>query len=164
MSRWKQTAALVLVCMLIPLTASANSSWRWLSETRPYDVLPFVAVITIAVEAAALWFVLGKKHLAKIAVVVVIANLLSFAAPYLIDYLDEMRIWSMQELLDKFPSYTVRAAYLWVTLLVELPFVFLTLHKHASNKRRFLMFAVGANVATTIITAMAERIFCYGKW
>lgn len=155
--------AAILICML-PMTASANSSWIWISETRPYDVLPFVAVITIAIEAAAIWFVLGKKHLVKIAVVVAIANLLSFAAPYLIDYLDEMRFCSMKELMDKFPSYTVRAAYLWVTLLVELPLVFMMLHKHANNKRRFLLFSVGANVATTIITAAAERIFCYGQW
>lgn len=155
--------AAILICML-PMTASANSSWIWISETRPYDVMPFVAVITIAIETAAIWFVLGKKHLVKIALVVAIANLLSFAAPYLIDYLGEMRIWSMKELMDKFPSYTVRAAYLWVTLLVELPLVFMMLHKHASNKRRFLLFSVGANVATTIITAAAERIFCYGQW
>ena len=49
----------MLMMCLLPMTASANSSWRWLSEARPYDVLPFVAVITITIETAALWYVLG---------------------------------------------------------------------------------------------------------
>lgn len=161
----KKKLWLIVLCMVfLPLTASANSSWRWLSEARPYDVLPVVVIITIAIETPALWLVLERKRLAKIAFIVIIANLLSFAAPYLIDYLDEMRFLTMRELMDKFPSYTVRAAYLWATLLVELPVVCLTLRKHAGNKLHFLMTAVGANVLTTLIAAAAERIFCYGKW
>ena len=163
MNRQKITACTLLLCML-PLTASANSSWRWISEARPYDVLPFVAIITIAIEAAARWLMLGRQHLTKIVVVVVLANLLSFAAPYLFDYWDAMWLWSMRELMDKFPSYTIRSAYFWMTLLVELPVVYFTLRKHAPKKLALLFTILAANTVTTLLTAAAERLFCYGQW
>lgn len=166
MSRCKRSVMLCLVFVLVPLTASANSSWRWLSEARPYDVLPFVAVITIAIETAALWLVLGKKHLVKSAVVLVIANLLSFVAPYVWIYI-EMHVEALKTfswLMESGHYYTVGGVYLFMTLMIEVPVVFLTLRKHTDNKWRFMLTAVGANVITTLITAAAERIFCYGQW
>ena len=162
----RMTALVVLMICLLPMTASANSSWIWLSEARPYDVLPFVAVITIAIETAALWYVLGKKHLVKIAVVVVSVNLLSFAAPYLFLYDENIRmpLKPFQELIEYGYYFTVGVIFLLMTLLVELPLVFFILRKHADQKWRFLLTVVGMNVATTLITAAAERIFCYGHW
>lgn len=163
MNRRKIAACALLLCLL-PLSASANSSWRWISDTRPYDVLPFVALITIAIETVALWLMLNKQRLVKIAIVVVLANLLSFAAPYLFDYWDAMWLWSMHELVDKFPSYTIRSAYFWMTLLVELPVVYFTLRKHARKKSNLLLSILAANTITTLLTAAAERLFCYGQW
>lgn len=163
MNRRKIAACALLLCFL-PLTASANSSWRWISETRPYDVLPFVALITIAIETAALWWTLGKQHLTKIVVVVVLANLLSFAAPYFFEYTNPQRIYPMTQVLDKFPSYTVRAMYLVITVIVELPVVFFSLRKHAPKKSALLFTILAANTVTTLLTAAAERLFCYGQW
>ena len=163
--RMTALAVLMMICLL-PITASANSSWIWLSEARPYDVLPFVAVITIAIETAALWYVLGKKHLVKIAVVVVIANLLSFAAPYLFWYDESIRmpLKPFPELMEYGHYFTVGTIFLIMTLVLEMPVVFLTLRKYAKGKWRFLLTVAGVNVVTTIITAAAERIFCYGQW
>ena len=163
--RMTALAVLMMICLL-PITASANSSWIWLSEARPYDVLPFVAVITIAIETAALWYVLGKKHLVKIAVVVVIANLLSFAAPYLFWYDENIRmpLKPFPELMEYGHYFTVGTIFLIMTLVLEIPVVFLTLRKYAKGKWRFLLTVAGVNVVTTIITAAAERIFCYGQW
>ena len=163
--RMTALAVLMMICLL-PITASANSSWIWLSEARPYDVLPFVAVITIAIETAALWYVLGKKHLVKIAVVVVIANLLSFAAPYLFWYDESIRmpLKPFPELIEYGHYFTVGTIFLIMTLVLEIPVVFLTLRKYAKGKWRFLLTVAGVNVVTTIITAAAERIFCYGQW
>ena len=163
MNRRKLAACAALFCLL-PLTASANSSWVWISNARPYDVLPFVALITIAIEAAALWWTLGKQHLTKIVVVVVIANLLSFAAPYFFEYTNPQRIYPMTQVLDKFPSYTVRAMYLVITVIVELPVAFFSLRKHAERKGSLLLTAACANLVTTLLTAAAERLFCYGQW
>lgn len=165
MNRRKIAACAMLLCLL-PLTASANSSWWWISETRPYDVLPFVALITIAIETAALWWTLGKQHLTKIAVVVVIANLLSFAAPYLDIYFGifEVHLYPFWQTLERFPSYTVRGVYLTATLIIELPVVFFSLRKHAERKGSLLLTAACANLVTTLLTAAAERLFCYGQW
>lgn len=166
MKRRMTALCLAIWVYLLPVTASANSSWMWLSEARPYDVLPFVALITIVIEAAAIWYVLGKQHLLKIANVVVIANLLSFAAPYWFIY-DEtlhMPLKPFPELMEYGHYYTVGAIFLLMTLLVELPVVFFTLRKLAGRKGRFFLSVVGANVVTTLITAVAERIFCYGQW
>ena len=166
MKRRMAALCIAILVSLLPATASANSSWMWLSEARPYDVLPFVAVLTIAIEAAAIWYVLGKQHLLKTAIVVVIANLLSFAAPYWFIY-DEtlhMPLKPFPELMEYGHYYTVGAIFLLMTLLVELPVVFFTLRKHAGRKGRFFLSVVGANVATTLITAAAEHIFCYGQW
>lgn len=41
------------VCLLLGVRVYANSSWVWISETRPFDVLPWVAAVTILIEAAA---------------------------------------------------------------------------------------------------------------
>ena len=161
MNRRMTALAVLMVICLLPITASANSSWIWLSEARPYDVLPFVAVITIAIETAALWYVLGKKHLVKIAVVVVIANLLSFAAPYLFWYDESIRmpLKPFPELMEYGHYFTVGTIFLIMTLVLEIPVVFLTLRKYAKGKWRFLLTVAGVNVVTTIITAAAERIF-----
>lgn len=162
----RMTALVVLMICLLPMTASANSSWIWLSEARPYDVLPFVAVITIAIETAALWYVLEKRHLVKISVVVVIVNLMSFAAPYLFLYDETIRmpLKPYTALMEYGYYFTVGVVFLLMTLLVELPLVFFILRKHADQKWRFLLTVVGMNVVTTLITAAAERIFCYGHW
>lgn len=53
--------------VLIGMPVSANSSWVWISQTRPYDVLPWVALVT---------------------------NLLSFAAPYVLYSFDPVFVWS----------------------------------------------------------------------
>ena len=166
MNRRVNAVCMAMLMCILPVTASANSSWIWLSEARPYDVLPFVAVITIVIEAAAIWYVLGKQHLLKIAIVVVIANLLSFAAPYWLIYAENLRVplKPFPELMERSHYYTVGAIFLLMTLLVELPVVFFTLRNHAGKKGRFFLSVVGANVVTTLITAAAERVFCYGHW
>ena len=36
-----------LLLVSIPQVVSANSSWIWISETRPYDLLPIVIILTL---------------------------------------------------------------------------------------------------------------------
>ena len=42
-----------LCALSFPMLASANSSWVWISETRPYDILPFVVIGTLLIETVA---------------------------------------------------------------------------------------------------------------
>ena len=69
-----------------PTIANANSSWRWISETRPWDILPYVVAITLLIEIASIVVIAKIKPIWKVSLSVVIANLLSFAAPYLLAY------------------------------------------------------------------------------
>lgn len=164
--RSKKRAALILASMVIPAAASANSSWIWLSETRPFDVLPIVALITIFVETLILWLALGRSQLRKISVVVAAANLLSFAAPYLVIYgeIFSMRVYPFWTTLERGPYYTIGGVYLFMTLAIELPVTYGALRKQITQPKAFGITAILVNVVTTLITAAVERLCCYGHW
>jgi len=165
MRKYGWMTAVVILC-LIPTAAFANSSWRWLSETRPYDVLPVVALLTIAIETIAVWLVMQKQHIVRTAVVVVVANLLSFATPYLLMYC-EMQIEAIKSftwLMTEGHYFTVGTAFLLMTLLIEVPVVFCFMRKSAGKKWNLLFTILMVNAVTTLLTAAAERIFCYGQW
>ena len=40
----------LILSFAFSVSASANSSWVWITQTRPYDVLPFVIVGTLVAE------------------------------------------------------------------------------------------------------------------
>lgn len=122
--------------VLIGMPVSANSSWVWISQTRPYDVLPWVALVT---------------------------NLLSFAAPYVLYSFDPVFVWSGRDWRGVH-LYTVGAIYLLMTIVVEMPVVYGCLKKSAKDRKYLIGVIVGSNVVTTLITAAAERILCWGKW
>lgn len=153
----------VLTIVLLPITVYANSSWRWISETRPFDVLPFVAIGTILIETLAISIIPRHKNPAKVFCVVTFANLLSFASTYLF-FLPGSLVYTFEESLKHFPIYTVGIFYLALTLLVELPVVYFLLGSGTEKKRAFLWTVVLCNVETTVIVSFIERLLCYGKW
>ena len=60
MKKYKHLSALLLILIFMPvlmLNVYANSSWVWISETRPYDILPFVIVITLVIEISFIYFI-----------------------------------------------------------------------------------------------------------
>lgn len=169
MNRYKLITNTVTTSMLIfifSLTAFANSSWVWISETRPYDVLPFVALATLIIETAALngFLKIGNWH--RVFTGVLIGNLISFAVPYIgysntTPYADYL---SLPEILNRGPFYTVGTAFLIMTLAVELPFMYFWLKKDVKNKRLLVLVTVLANVVTTAMVAVVERLFCEGYY
>lgn len=169
MNRYKLITNTVTTSMLIfifSLTAFANSSWAWISETRPYDVLPFVAIATLIIETAALngFLKIGNWH--RVFTGVLIGNLISFAVPYIgysntTPYADYL---SLPEILNRGPFYTVGTAFLIMTLAVELPFMYFWLKKDVKNKRLLVLVTVLANVVTTAMVAVVERVLCEGHW
>lgn len=154
----------VLCLPLLCLPVSANSSWRWISETRPYDVLPLVMAVTLAVEIAGLCWIHQIRPVSRCAVVVLLGNLLSFAAPYILLRLFPHTPYEFWQTLEHTPFYTVGAAYLILTLVVEVPVVYGVLRYGATRQKWLPLTVVGLNVATTVLTALAERIFCHGTW
>ena len=168
MNRYKAvsgTATAVLLISMFSLTAFANSSWVWISETRPYDVLPFVAAATLAIETVAinLFLKIGKWH--KVFTGVLIGNLISFAVPY-IGYSNTTPYYDMplSQILERGPFYTVGGAFLVITVAVELPFMYLWLKKDVQNKKLLILVTILANVVTTAMVAIVERLFCEGHW
>ncbi|HEX3017861.1 MAG TPA: hypothetical protein VHP31_08425 [Caproicibacter sp.] len=155
----------VLFVIAFPVTTFADSSWVWISKTRPNDVLPWAAAITLIVEVAAINYIPKVHKLPKVFCIVTLANALSFAAPYLINYMvfvDEG--FGFDKYLNNWPSYTVGIYYGIITIAVELPVVYNTLKKDVTSKRKLLLTIIIANVVTTVIVACFERIFCRGTW
>ena len=168
MNRYKTISSTAITTLLIftfSLTAFANSSWVWISETRPYDVLPFVAIATLAIETAALNLILKIGNWHKVFSGVLIGNLISFAVPY-IGYSNTTPYYDMplSYILERGPFYTVGAAFLFLTVVVELPFIYFWLKKSVKNKKLMVLVTVLANVFTTAMVAAVERLFCEGHW
>ena len=151
--------AVWMTCAL-SLTASANSSWHWISSTRPYDLLPIVIAVTLMVETFAIARLAKVQPFSKVFCMVLLANSVSFAVPYIGNHTP----YTFVQALEHVPMYTVGAAYLVVTLLAEMPVVYLTLRKHTDRPKRLLWVTLGANAVTTVLTALAERLFCHGSW
>lgn len=169
MNRYKLITNTVTTSMLIfifSLTAFANSSWVWISETRPYDVLPFVAIATLIIETAALngFLKIGNWH--RVFTGVLIGNLISFAVPY-IGYSNTTPYagyYTLTQILQRGPFYTVGAAFLFLTVAVELPFIYFWLKKSVKNKKLLVLVTVVANVVTTAMVALVERLLCEGYY
>ena len=168
MNRYKAITNTTITALLVfafSFTAFANSSWAWISETRPYDVLPFVAIATLIIETAALNLVLKIGNWHKVFSGVLIGNLISFAVPY-IGYSNTTPYYDMplSYILERGPFYTVGAAFLFLTVAVELPFMYFWLKKSVKNKKLLVLVTVVANVVTTAMVAVAERVLCEGRW
>ena len=68
------TRVIVITCfvfLIIPQAVFADSSWCWLTDTRPFDILPPVALATIVIEVLAIWLIPNTGKLMKTAVAVI---------------------------------------------------------------------------------------------
>lgn len=151
--------AVLLLCL--PVTAGANSSWFWISETRPYDVLPYVVAGTLLMETLGIWRIPGTKGLMRVFCLVCLGNLVSFAMPYLDLMFDP--ISPFDQALDSY-FFTVGASYLVMTLVAEVPILYFGLRKHTAHRKRLLPAIIGCNVVTTVAVAVVERTVCQGGW
>ena len=156
----------VLGVSVFPMLASANSSWVWISETRPYDILPFVIIGTLLIETVAVNLVSKVGNWYKTFFAVLVGNIISFIAPY-IGYSNSLygqMGYTLSQIIDRGPYYTVGTAFLLLTLIIELPVVYFMLKKDADSKKKLALCIVLANVVTTVLVAVVERTLCYGRW
>ena len=157
------TLSVILGIMAISTSAVfADSSWIWISETRPFDVLPFVAVGTIFIETVMICWLgkVGKKLLAT--GVVIVSNLVSFVVPYLLEMANDVHLG--MDALESMPFYTVGFLYLLLTLVIEVPIGYIIMGKYVKDSRRLLIVLVAANAVTTAMVALVERTLCEGYW
>ena len=157
----------VLGVSVFPMLASANSSWVWISETRPYDILPFVIIGTLLIETVAVNLVSKIGNWYKTFFAVLVGNIISFAVPYIgysnaTPYSDAG--YTLSQIINHGPYYTVGTAFLLLTLIIELPVVYFLLKKDADNKKKLALCIVLANIVTTVLVAIVERTLCYGRW
>lgn len=168
MKKYKSISSVIITAFLLQifnLTAFANSSWVWISESRPYDVLPWVAIGTLIIETISIIVFAKIKNGFKVFTFVTIANAISFAAPYLVNLIfcsDQM--FPFDKYLEHWPSYTVGVLFCITTILVELPIIYLSLKKEAVSNKKFIITIIITNVVTTILVAIIERFFCVGRW
>jgi hypothetical protein len=170
----KNTASLIIVlisiisiCLLcLPITAYANSSWHWLT-TSPITILPFAVISTLLVETI-LIVKFGKvKKQIKAFGIVTLANLISFLAPYVeraYRFIPTSGGFRLSAAFNKGPYYIVLAGYLFLTIIIELPVVFLWLKKDTESVKSLAMSILTANIITTLGVALIERIVCVGRW
>jgi len=155
---------IIALLLLIPQAVYADSSWYWISETRPFDILPFVAIATILIEVMWIRNATRMKELGKVFFVVIVANLVSFVAPYVIEYLSMSWYGSIFDVIDAVPIFTVNVGFLMLTMVVEMPIVYNSLKKYVANKKMLMWHTLYANVATTVMVVIVERLICSGSW
>lgn len=161
----KKACLLFLATIPLVTTAYANSSWIWISETRPWDILPWVIVGTLVIEILAIRLFGGEKKLGRIALFVTLGNLISFLVPYLLKWISyAIQGFDFDKYLNHAPSFIVGLGFLALTLIVELPLVYFTVKPKDAPRRKLLWTIVGANVVTTALTAIVEQTLCRGHW
>lgn len=166
MKKYNMLSSVLLVFVFLSLftvTVSANSSWYWISETRPHDLLPFVIILTLVIEVLLIYFIPKVNALPKTVFFVMLANVLSFASPYLFIYTIPS-LYTFEQTLEHLPFYIVGVVYLIITLSVEIPIVYFALRKYSYNSKKLLVTVFSANFVTTVLTAIIERTLCKGSW
>ena len=148
-----------MIVLLFPCTVYANSSWNWLTDTTPLLVLPFAIVFTLVVEIFSIVRYGKVKKYLKVAIVVLVANLISFLIPYLFE-ISGLPDPSIFEAIKAGLYYIVTFGYIIITLFFELPIVFFSLWNNTTHSGRLLLAIVVSNVITTVLVAICERLFC----
>lgn len=160
------TGSLLGFILLFQINAYANSSWHWVT-TSPKTIFPIAVAVTLLIEYVALIKIARLECKLKVLLVVCFANLLSFAAPYIyraIRFRAVLGTISISAAFNKGPYFMVMTEYLLLTLLVELPVVYLLLKNRAQNKLRLAITILSANIITTGLVAVLERLICVGQW
>lgn len=155
----------IIICfiILIPKRAYANSSWIWLTKHRPWDILPPAAFATIVIEVLAIWLIPHTVNFIKTALVVILANFISFFLPYVYLLIDPTNPgYSYLKLLETGPYYIVGGFFVFLTLFLEGPVVYNCLKNNVESKKKLIWTVIVSNITTTIMVAVIERMIAYG--
>ena len=154
---------IVLLVLCIPQTVYADSSWMWFTKTAPYELLPFVAVLTIAIEYFMILKLLDIKKKKRLFAVICLANLLSFLLTYGATFYAS-GYENIMNFFDGLDFYTINFGYLFLTLIIECPVVYGVIADEVKNNKKSIGIIALANIVTTVLVIVIERISCKGKW
>ena len=169
MKKYNALSIIILISvfiMCLPMSAYANSSWHWIT-TSPMTLLPFVIILTLIIEIVSVVKFGKVKNLKKVFYVVALANLLSYLAPYIeraYRFIPTSGGFNFAAAFNKGPYYIVLIGYLLLTIIVELPVTFFILRKDTENAKMLAISILGANIITTLMVAIIERVVCVGQW
>ena len=149
---------------LFSLNAFADSSWVWISEKRPFDILPWVALGTILIEWLSIWLIPKTGHSLKVLGIVMIANAASFLLPYAFLKADLSWYGTFEHILDSGPHYIVSGVFLLMTIIIEMPIVYNALKKQVQDRRKLKVVIIVSNIITTAGVAIVERLITEGHW
>ena len=149
---------------LFSLNAFADSSWVWISEKRPFDILPWVALGTILIEWLSIWLIPKTGHALKVLGIVIIANAASFLLPYAFLKADLSWYGTFEHILDSGPHYIVSGVFLLMTIIIEMPIVYNALKKQVQDRRKLKVVIIVSNIITTAGVAIVERLITEGHW
>jgi len=165
----KYSTVFLIALFLFQNLVSANSSWTWISSTRPIDVLPFIIIVTLLIESLVIIKVNKIKAVMKTVIIISVANAVSFVLPFLLLLMlayESGFSWSDYFIMitNNHPTYIVGIAHIILTLLIEVPIVYVILKKEVENEKKLLMSIVAVNLITTAFVAIVERIITVGQW
>jgi|LFRM01.2.fsa_nt_gb hypothetical protein len=167
---WKSKPILIVSIMimalmaLFSLNAFADSSWVWISEKRPFDILPWVALGTILIEWLSIWLIPKTGHALKVLGIVMIANAASFLLPYAFLKADLSWYGTFEHILDSGPHYIVSGVFLLLTISIEMPIVYNALKKQVQDRKKLKVVIIISNIITTAGVAIVERLITEGHW
>ena len=133
-----RTLAIVFLFVLFSATVYANSSWHWLTKS-PFDILPYVVILTLLIEYVIIKWVNSITCSFRLFIIVCLANMASFLLPYAVWFIpDDSRIYTFEMAIRSIPIYTVGGFYLFLTLIAEIPIVYVGIKKFVTDKKGYL--------------------------
>ena len=158
---------LMLSAFMFALETGASAAAKQWTTVSPLPLLPFVFLFAAAAECFAVWF-FGRTHkLAKTAVVVGILNLVPFLAPHIIAMFGDAGngiVYSLFHVFEKRESYLISMESALFMTVIECPAVYLLLKKYVEDKLRLIIVIAAANIASSAVAAVVERLICKGTW
>lgn len=154
--------------MIYQTALLANSSWHWVTVS-PMKILPIAIILTLFIESYILIRYCSIKSISYVFFIVALANLTSFIIPY-IERAFRFRavcgdfISSFFGAFNKGPYYMVLSSYLILTLLGELPIIYMLLKGKVRNRKMLFISITVSNILTTGVVAVLERLICIGRW
>lgn len=119
-ARTKESILLIVLLVLcIPKVVYADSSWIWFTTMAPYQLLPFVAVLTIVIEYLMIKNILHIQNKKRVLIAVCISNLVSFMVPYFAIYYQDGVYETIKQTFESMDFYTINSAYLFLTLIID---------------------------------------------
>ena len=158
---------IMVLCIAFVGQAYANSSWRWLTDKKPWHLLPTAIVLTLLIEITMHKHLLNIKSV-KVYFAIIVANVCSFLLPYvMICYVNYSQVlYTIKETLNSGPTYMIRFGYLFMTLAIEVPIVKGMIKELIREEERKRVFSVTviSNIITTVLVFVIERTLCKGIW